>query len=145
MTDPTTALRAAARQLHDAVAEPAGAPAVPAALRAIEDALTTLSRTCYAAAHSFVPLADGDESIAQRYSRAAATWPSPRGGAGPSHEQQARVLSSLHDAGAALRAAAGHCARAADNLAATMEPLDVHAARAARSDVVLERWTTSRT
>jgi hypothetical protein len=45
------------------------------------DALTTLSRTCYAAAQSFIPLA-------------------------------------------AIRAAAGHCGRAASNLAATMEPVD---------------------
>jgi hypothetical protein len=63
-------------------------------------------------------------SVAERYARAAMTWPSPRDGVGPSHEEQARVLASLHAAGAALRHAAGHCARAAGNLVATMESAD---------------------
>ena len=125
VADDVDALRSAAQRLHDDAADPACAALVPAALDAIEDALTTLSRTCYTTAHAFVPLGKGETSIAERYARAATTWPSPRGGTGPSHEQQARVLSSLHDAGAALRAAAAHCGRAADNLAATMEPVEV--------------------
>jgi hypothetical protein len=122
--DDADALRSAAERLHDDTADPACAAFVPAMLDAIEDALTTLSRTCYAAAHAFVPLGNRDASVAERYARAATTWPSPRGGTGPSHEQQARVLSSLHDAGASLRAAAAHCGRAAGNLAATMEPVE---------------------
>ena len=128
MTDPSVrldddadALRSAADRVHDDTLDPTCAPGIPAALKAIDDALTTLSRTCYAAAHSFIPVGDGESTISDRYARAAATWPSPRGGSGPSYEQQARVLSSLHDAGAAIRAAAGHCGRAASNLAATME------------------------
>jgi hypothetical protein len=131
MTDPTVrldndadALRSAAHRLHDATLDPACAPRIPAALKAMDDALTTLSRTCYAAAQSFIPLGGGNDRITDRYACAAATWPSPRGGSGPSHEQQARVLSSLHDAGAAVRAAAGHCGRAASNLEATMEPVE---------------------
>jgi len=131
MTDPTVrldkdadALRAAAERLHDDTLDPACAPRIPAALEAINDALTTLSRTCYAAAQSFIPLGDGEGAMSDRYARAAATWPSPRGASGPSHEQLARVLSSLHDAGAAVRAAAGHCDRAASSLAATMEPVE---------------------
>jgi hypothetical protein len=126
MSDPTSrlAIRSAAQRLHDDAADPACAELVPATLEAMQDALTTLSRSCYAAAHSFVPLGDGDESMAERFARAATSWPSPRGGAGPSYEQQIRVMSSLHDAGAALRAAAGHCARAARQIAATMEPVD---------------------
>ena len=131
MTDPTTrvadALRSAAERLHDDAADPDCAQYLPAALDAIEDALTMLSRTCYAAGHSLVPLGDTGGSIAERYAHAAKMWPSPRGGAGPSHEQQARVLSSLHDAGAALRSAADRCARAAGSLAATMEPLEERA------------------
>jgi hypothetical protein len=130
MTDPAShladnadALRSAAHRLHDDTVDPACAILVPATLDAIEDTLTTLSRTCYAAAHAFVPLASCDTRIAERYARAATMWPSPRGGTGPSHEQQARILSSLHDAGAALRAAAARCGRAADNLAPTMEPV----------------------
>lgn len=118
------ALRSAAERLHVDTLDPAYAPRIPAALKAIDDALATLSRTCYAAAHSFIPLGGVDDTISDRYARAAATWPAPRGGSGPSYEQQARVLSSLHDAGAAVRAAAGHCGRAASNLAATMEPVE---------------------
>jgi hypothetical protein len=84
--------------------------------------LHILSRTCYAAAHSFVPLGRHGESITERYVRAADEWPAARDGRGPSYEQQTRVLSSLHDAGAALRTAAGHSARAAGNLGETIEP-----------------------
>jgi hypothetical protein len=131
MTDPSVrldndadALRSATQRLHDDTLDPACAPGIPALLNAIDDALITLSRTCYAAAESFIPLGAGEDTISDRYTRAAATWPSPGGGNGPSHEQQARVLSSLHDAGAAVRAAAGDCGRAASNLAATMEPVE---------------------
>jgi hypothetical protein len=147
------ALRAAAERVHVDTLDPACAPGAPAALKAIDDALITLSRACYAAAHSFIPLGDIEHTISDRYARAAATWPSPRSASGPSHEQQALVLSSLHDAGAAVRAAAGHCGRAASNLAATMEPEErfgkSHAARAAPSGVTVapdsEPCRTSRT
>jgi hypothetical protein len=128
MTDPVSrladdadALRSAAQRLHDHILDPACAASVPGTLAAIEAALTTLSRTAYAAAHALVPPGNRDEPIADRYARAATRWPSPRGGVGPSHEQQARVLASLHDAGAALRAAGGHCGRAAENVEATMD------------------------
>jgi hypothetical protein len=121
-------LQSAAERLHDDTLDRACAPLVPAALTAVEHTLRILSRTCYAAANSFIPLGAQSESIAARYARAAGEWPNARGGQGPSHEQQARVLSSLHDAGAALRSAAAHCRRASDNLAGTMEP-EGHAAR----------------
>jgi hypothetical protein len=140
MTDATTRLaedasmlQSAAERLHDDTLDPACAPLVPAALTAIEHTLRTLSRTCYAAANAFVPLGAQGESIAERYARAAAEWPNARGGHGPSYEQQARVLASLHDAGAAVRAAAAHCRRASENLAGTMEPAEAHAARTAVS------------
>jgi len=120
MNDP--ALRSAAQRLHDHTLDPAHTASVPVTLAEIEDALTVLSRTAYAAANALVPPGSSDESIADRFGRAATTWPSPRDGVGPSHEQQARVLASLHDAGAALRAAAAHCGRAAENVAATIEP-----------------------
>jgi hypothetical protein len=116
-------LQSAAERLHDHTVDRACAPLVPAALEAIEHTLRILSRTCYAAANSFVPLGAHGENIAERYARAAGEWPNARDGRGPSHEQQARVLSSLHDAGAALRATAAHCARASENLARTMEPV----------------------
>lgn len=115
-------LQSAAERVHDDALDRASAPFVPAALTAIEDTLRILSSTCYAAAHSFVPLDAHGESISDRYARASVEWPNARGGRGPSYEQQARVLSSLHAAGAALRVAAAHCDRASENLAGTMEP-----------------------
>ncbi len=131
-------LQSAAERLHDDSLDRACAPLVPGALTAIEDTLRSLSRTCYAAAGSFVPPGAHDESIAERYARAAGEWPNARGGRGPSHEQQARVLSSLHEAGAALRAAAAHCDRASDTLAGTMEPVpEAHAARTTLSSVAV--------
>jgi hypothetical protein len=133
LAEDALALQSAAERLHEAALDRDCAPLVPAALSAIEQTLRILSRTCYAAAHNFVPLGGHGESIAERYARAADEWPSARGGRGPSHEQQARVLSSLHDAGASLRATAAHCARASENLARTMEPTDAHAARTTRS------------
>jgi hypothetical protein len=140
MSDATTrfaedasTLQSAAERLHDDALDRACAPLVPAALMAVEDTLRVLSRTCYAAANAFIPPGEG---IAERYARAADEWPNARGGRGPSHEQQARVLSSLHDAGAALRAAAAHCRRASENVAGTMEPAaETHAARSTRSSV----------
>lgn len=115
-------LQAAAERLHDDTLERACAPLVPAALTTIERTLLILSRTCYAAASSLVPVGEHGDGISGRYARAAAEWPDARGGRGPSYEQQARVLSSLHEAGAALRAAAAYCDRAGENLARTMEP-----------------------
>jgi hypothetical protein len=124
MNDPASrladALRSAAQRLHDHTLDPACAALVPVTLVAIEEAVTTLGRAAYAAADALVP-GNRDDSIADRYARAAAIWPSPRGGIGPSHDQQARVLTSLHDAAAALRAAAGRCGRAAENVTATIE------------------------
>jgi hypothetical protein len=122
LAEDADALRATAQRLHDHTLDPACTASIPETLAAIEDALTVLSRTAYAAAHALVPAGNSDDSIADRYERAAAVWPSPRGGVGPTHEQQARVLASLHDAGAAVRAAGGHCGRAAKSVAATMEP-----------------------
>lgn len=116
-------LQSAAERLHHNTLDRDCAPLVPAALTAIELTLRILSRTCYAAANTFIPLGANGESMAERHMRAAEEWPNARGGRGPSHEQQARVLSSLNDAGAALRTAAGHCARAGGNLAETMEPM----------------------
>lgn len=123
LAEDAVSLQSAAERLHDDTLDRACAPLVPAALEAIEHTLRILSRTCYAAAHSFVPLGGHGESVAERYARAASEWPTPRAGRGPSHEQQARVLSSLQDAGAALRAAAAHCERASENLAGTMAPV----------------------
>jgi hypothetical protein len=116
-------LQSAAERLHDDTLDRACAALAPAALGAIEHTLRILSRTCYAAANSLIPFGAHGENIAERYARAAGEWPNARDGQAPSHEQQARVLSSLHDAGAALRAAAAVCERASDNLAGTMEPV----------------------
>lgn len=117
-------LRSAAQRLHEQALDPACAASVPMTLAAIEGALIELSGTAYAAAHALVPPANSDGGIADRYARAAAIWPSPRDGVGPSYEQQAQALASLHGAAAALRVAAGHCGRAAENVAATMQPVE---------------------
>jgi hypothetical protein len=122
LADDALALQSAAERLHEDTLDRDCAPLVPAALEAVEHTLQILSRTCYAAAHSFVPLGGQGESITERYVRAADDWPAARDGRGPSYEQQARILSSLDDAGAALRSAAGRCGRAAGNLAETIEP-----------------------
>jgi hypothetical protein len=136
LAEDADALRSAAQRLHDDAADRAAAQGVPAALDVIEDALTSLSRMCYTLVQSFVPLGDNGDSVTGRYARAAATWPSPRVAGGPSYEQQARVVSSLHDAGATLHSAARHCARAGDEIAFTMEP---------PSSVASDAWMTSRT
>jgi hypothetical protein len=122
VADDADALRSAAQRLHDHMLEPACAGLVPATLAVIEDTLTTLGRAAYAAAGALVPPGHCDDEVARRYGRAAEMWPSPRGGTGPTHEQQARVLSSLHEAGVTIRGAAAHCGRAARIVAATMEP-----------------------
>jgi hypothetical protein len=122
--DDADALRSAAQRLHDHTLGAASAAHVPTTLVAIEEAVTALSLTAYAAAHALVPPGNSDDGIADRYARAATVWPAPRGGVAPSHEQQARILASLLDAGAALRSAAGHCGRAAGYVAATMEPVE---------------------
>jgi hypothetical protein len=145
MSDPTfrlaedaLTLQSTAERLHDDSLDRACAPLVPAALTAIEHTLRSLSRTCFAAADAFVPPGGHDESIAERYARAAGEWPNARGGRGPSHEQQARVLSSLHDTGAALRAAAAYCDRASGSLAGTMDSVpEAHAARTTPSSVAV--------
>lgn len=118
LADDADVLRATAQRLHDHTLDPAS---IPLTFATIEGALRVLSRTAYAAAHALVPPGTSDDSVADRYARAAAVWPSPRRGVAPTHEQQARVLASLHDAGAALRAAGAHCGRAAESVAATME------------------------
>ena len=87
----------------------------------IEQSRRALTAGCQRAAHALIPLGGYDESIAARYGRAAAHWPDARHGAGPSRERQAQLLGSLDDAGAALRAAAEHCARARYLLATTID------------------------
>jgi hypothetical protein len=118
-------LLSAAERLQQGAGNRACATFVPTALDCIEQSLHALSRACEGAAHAFIP-PGRDESVSQRYARAAADWPGAHGGAGPSHERQAQLVASLHDAGMALRTAGDCCARARDLLSATMEtPADL--------------------
>jgi hypothetical protein len=121
LADDAHALLSAAERLQQAAGDRASAPFVPAALGRIEQSLLALSRGCDRAAQCFVPPADRDASISLRYARAAADWPGAGDRAGPSYERQAQVLASLHDAAAALRAAADCCVRARELLSTTME------------------------
>ncbi len=123
LADDALTLQSAAERLPDEALNRACAPFAPAVLEAIEHALLDLSRTCYTIAHSFVPPAEQGEGITDRYLRAAGQWPAARDGQGPSCERQARVLSSLHAAGTALRTAAQDCQRARISLDETMDPM----------------------
>jgi hypothetical protein len=133
LEDDARTLLAVAERLQQSAGDRASAPFVPAALDCIEQSLHALSRGCQGAADSFIPPGRREESISRRYARAAANWPRTAGGGGPSHERQAQTLASLHDAGAALRAAAECCTRARDVLTATIEALAARADRDHRS------------
>jgi hypothetical protein len=119
LTRSTRNVRAAAERVErDAGAEPDALHAAHA-LRDVEAALHALSRALYVAGRSIIPPAAIHESISTRYARAAASWPGPTP---PSYEQQAHLLTVLHDAGAALHAAAGRTARASDVLGSIASP-----------------------
>ncbi len=110
-------LLSAAQQFERHAGDRASATAVAPALTCVEQALQALSRACEAAAHSIIPPSAVHEPSSARFARAAAAWPVELGGAAPSYEEQVRLLSSLHDAAAALRVAARNSARARDIVA----------------------------
>jgi hypothetical protein len=122
LTQSTRNVRAAAERVERDVGEEAVALHAAHALRNVEAALHALSRACYVAGRSIIPPAAVHESVSARYARAAANWPGPMP---PSHEQQAYLLTVLHDAGAALHAAADRTARASDVLGSIASPPDV--------------------
>jgi hypothetical protein len=110
-------LLAAAQQFEREAGDRASAPAVAPALASVEQALQALGRACDGAARAIIPPSPLHESSSARFARAAAAWPSELGGAAPSYEGQVRLLSSLHDAAAALRVAATNTARAREVVA----------------------------
>jgi hypothetical protein len=110
-------LLSAAQQFERHAGDRASATAVAPALASVERALQALSRACEGSARSIIPPSAVHESSSARFARAAAAWPSELGGAAPSHEEQTRLLSSLHDAAAALRVAATSTARAREIVA----------------------------
>jgi hypothetical protein len=110
-------LLSAAQQFERDAGDRASATAVAPALASVEQALQALSRACEASALSIVPPSAVHESSSARFARAAVAWPLELGGAAPSYEEQARLLSSLHDAAAALRVAATSTARAREIVA----------------------------
>jgi hypothetical protein len=121
LQESAAALGAAAEQLAAAAGDRLCAPHLPAAIAGMEQSLRALDRGCSRAASSLIRGFGDDDTISDRYARAAADWPLATTGVGPSYERQAQLLAALDDAGAALRAAAGACARAGELLAATVE------------------------
>src|SRR5262245_45379830 len=118
--DSLTLLSAAERH-QKAVGDRARAAFLPATLDCFGQAQHALGRGCRTGANALIPPGEPHESISCRYARAAASWPGARAGSGPSHERQAELLASLHDAAAALRTAAAYRARTSDLVAATMD------------------------
>lgn len=110
-------LLSAAQQFERDAGDRASATAVAPALASVEQALQALSRACEGSARAIIPPSAVHESSSTRFVRAAAVWPSELGGAAPSYEEQVRLLSSLHDAAAALRGAATNTARAREIVA----------------------------
>jgi hypothetical protein len=110
-------LLSAAQQIELDAGDRASATAVAPALTCVDQALQALGRACEAAARSIVPPCDVQETSSARFARAAADWPVQAGVTAPSYEEQARLLSSLHDATAAVRTAAKSTARARDIVA----------------------------
>jgi hypothetical protein len=110
-------LLSAAQQFERHAGDRASATTVAPALALVEQALQALSRACEGAARSIIPPSATHESSSARFARAAAAWPLELGGAAPSYEEQARLLSSLHDAATALRVAATSSARAREIVA----------------------------
>jgi hypothetical protein len=120
MLDEAQALLSAAQQLERHAGDRASATAVAPALTCVERALQALSRACEGAARSIIPPSGAHETSSARFARVAAEWPVQPGGAPPSYERQVRVLSSLDDAAAALRAAERSTARAREVVASTV-------------------------
>jgi hypothetical protein len=86
----------------------------------VEEALRALSDATNRAADELIPPAGIGEGASRRYARGAASWPRHGGGAAPSYERQAQILTALHDAAATLRAGAECCRRAREILASTV-------------------------
>ena len=113
-------LLAAAEQLeHDGGGRECATVVAPV-LDCVEQTLKALSHMCESAVHSIVPAAGVAESWSARFARAAADWPLTSVDATPSFEELARLVSSLHQAAAALRVAAHSTARARDVVAAEL-------------------------
>ena len=121
LADDSLTLLSAADRLQQGAGDRACAEVLPATLTCVAQALHALSGACHAGAHSLIAPSESHESISWRYARAAASWPGARRGAGPSHERQAELLASIHEAAAALRTAAACCARTSALVAATMD------------------------
>lgn len=93
--------------------EPHSSATVPAVLARLEKALQTLSAGCYELA------ADAAPGIAERRGRRSSGEPSPAHGGGLSNEQEARLMSTLHDVAASF----ARCARSCRDGRTTVTPL----------------------
>ena len=121
-------LLSAAEQLEHHAGGRDSATVVAPVLDCVGLTLKALSHTCESAVHSLVPSAGVAEPWSARFARAAADWPLTSVDATPSFEELARLVSSLHQAAAALRAAANSTARACDVI-----PADLPSAAASRA------------
>jgi hypothetical protein len=95
--------------------------AIASSLLDLEEALRTVGAATEDATHCLVPPGRIDESVAQRFARAAERWPRRVGGVPPSHERQAELLTAFDDARATILAAAECCRRAREILASTTQ------------------------
>jgi len=120
-------LASAAQRLADSAADPSSAPHLAAALGCVGETLDALTRAYEGAAHVLVPTEDRFERIGARFARAAAGWPATHGRESPSHERQAQLLASLHEAGATVRVARRKCMRANDLLLEMTAPREIAA------------------
>lgn len=120
LADDASVLLAAAAGLQPDPSELASVELLTSTLADVEEALRALSGATDHAADALVGTRRIGESASTRYARAAASWPDHGGGAPPSYERQAQILTALHDAAATLRASAECCRRARDILASTI-------------------------
>ncbi len=128
LDDEARAVLEAARGLRDG----GSLEAIASSLLDLEGALRAVSSATQAAAHCLIPPGRIDESVAQRYARAAERWPRRGDGMPPTHERQAELLTAFDDARATILAAAECCRRAREILASTArasgeQPADLQA------------------
>jgi hypothetical protein len=113
----------AARSFQTAAQAPASHAAVPESLAALEDTLQALSAAWYQLA------AHASPGVAARQPERASDVPSRLHVDGPSREQEARLIGTLHDVAAAF----ARCARECRNGRSAVTPIIARGVAAARA------------
>jgi len=119
LDDSLQLLSAAARFARHAD-ERASAGLMPSSLGLVEETLYALGRGCDHAASALIPPGDVWQTASRRFALSADAWPALTGGAAPSHERQAQLLSALGETRDALRVAAERCGAARTILESTI-------------------------